>query len=96
MEIIPAFEPAIVNWIINTYQPFITSENKKFKVMIRSTGYTGLIIGRDIIRNHIQKKLEASEKDLITLLVYTSVIVTISFNNWTNINNLLIFAINSK
>jgi hypothetical protein len=70
----------MVNWIIDICQPFTTSENKKFKAMVRSTGYTGPIIGGDIVANCVNKKLEASEKDLITLLERTSVIVAISFD----------------
>jgi hypothetical protein len=64
--------------------------------MIRSIGYTRLIIGGDTVKNRIQKKLEAFEKDLIALLTRTLVIVTISFDNWTSTNNLSMFAINGK
>jgi len=64
--------------------------------MIRSTGYTRPIIRGDIIANRVNKKLEASEKDLIALLERTSVIVAISFDGWTSTNNLSMFAMNGK
>ena len=95
-EDIPDFEDAMVEWIIDTCQPFTTSEKPKFKAMIRSTGYTGKIIGGDTITKRIHGRVEVSENDLIALLDRTCVTIAISFDGWTSTNNLSMFAINGK
>ena len=80
-EDIPDFEDAMVEWIIDTCQPFTTSEKPKFKAMIRSTGYTRKIIRGDIITKRILGRVEVSENDLIALLDRTYVIITILFDS---------------
>ena len=48
--------------------------------MIRFTKYTRKIIRGDIIMKHILSRVKVSENDLITLLDYTYVIITILFD----------------
>jgi hypothetical protein len=86
----------MVNWIIDTCQAFITTENEKFRTMICSTGYTKEIIRADAISNRIYDRVQASKIDIIDLLEYTCSTVAILFNGWSSINNLSIFAINGK
>ena len=95
-EDIPDFEDAMVDQIIDTCQPFTTLEKTKFKVMIRSTGYTRKIIRGDTIAKRILSRVKVSKKDLITLLDHTCVIIAILFDGQTSTNNLLMFAINGK
>ena len=95
-EELPEFEEAMVDWIIKTCQPFTTSESDKFKVMIRSTGYTRSIVKGDTIASRVHNRVEVSKKDLIDLLDRTCVTVALLFNSWTSLNNLSMFAVNSK
>jgi hypothetical protein len=64
--------------------------------MIRFTGYTGPIIGGDIIAKYILSRVEVSENNLVALLNNTCNIIAILFDRWISINNLSIFAINGK
>ena len=77
---IPPFNEALVNWIIKTCQPFITSKSTKFKVIIRFAKYTRNIIKEDIIANCVYIRVKAFKRDLIFLLNYTCAIVAILFN----------------
>jgi hypothetical protein len=95
-EELPPFEDAIVEWIINTCQPFTVSKTKKFKVMIKSAGHTRKIVKADTISSRVYKKLEVCEKDLIALLERTCSTVALSFDGWTSTNNLSMFAMNGK
>jgi hypothetical protein len=81
-EDIPEFEDSMVDWIVDTCQLFTTSEKEKFKVMIRSAGYTGKIVGGDTIAKRIPVlgRVEVAEKDPISLLGRTCVTITISFD----------------
>jgi hypothetical protein len=64
--------------------------------MIRSTGYIKEIIRADAISNRIYNRVQASKIDIIDLLERTCSTVAISFDSWSSINNLSIFAINGK
>jgi len=90
------FEDAMVNWIIDACQAFTTTENEKFRTMIRSTGYTKEIIRADAISNRIYDRVQATEMDIIDLLERTCSTVAISFDGWSSTNNLSIFAMNGK
>ena len=52
------FEDAMVNWIIDACQAFTTTENEKFRTIIRSTGYTKEIIRADAISNRIYDRCD--------------------------------------
>jgi len=95
-EDIPDFEDAMVDWIVDTCQPFTTSEKTKFRVMIRSAGYTGKIVGGDTVAKRVLGRVEVSENDLIALLDRTCVTIAISFDGWTSTNKLSMFAMNGK
>jgi len=86
----------MVNWIIDTCQPFTVTETPKFKVMIRSVGYTGKIVKGDVITDQVTQRLIISERDLLSLLERTCTTVAISFDGWISTNNLSMFAINSR
>jgi hypothetical protein len=92
----PEFEEAMVDWIIDTCQPYTITETTKFRVMIKAAGYTGKIVKGDTIAERVQDKFEASEKDLISLLDRTCTTLAISFDGWTSTNNLSMFAMNGK
>jgi hypothetical protein len=70
----------MVNWIIDTCQLFTTSEKPKFKLMIRSAGYTRQIIRGDTITKRVLSRVEVSESDLVALLNTTCNIIAISFD----------------
>ena len=86
----------MVNWIIDTCQPFTITEIPKFKVIIKTAGYTGKIVKGDTIAQRIQDKFVVCKKDLISLLDRTCITLAISFDGWTSTNNLSIFAMNGK
>jgi hypothetical protein len=86
----------MVDWIVNTCQPFTVTEIPKFKVIIRSIGYTGKTVKGDAIADRVTQRLIVSERDLLSLLERTCITVAISFDGWTSTNNLSIFAINGK
>jgi hypothetical protein len=93
---LPPFEDAIVDWIIDTCQPFTVTKSTKFKVIIKSTEHTRKIVKADTIADRVYKRLEVSKEDLIDLLDCTCTTVAISFDGWTSTNNLSMFAMNSK
>jgi len=62
--------------------------------MIRSTGYHGFIPKADAIAKRIKDRLEVTQKDLITLLDSTYVIVALSLDGWTSQNDISIFVVN--
>jgi hypothetical protein len=43
----------MVNWIIDTCQPYTITETTKFRVMIKAAGYTGRIVKGDIIAERV-------------------------------------------
>lgn len=92
----PEFEEAMVDWIIDTCQPYTVTEVKKFRAMIKAAGYTGRIVKGDTIAERVQAKSEMSEKDLTSLLDRTCSTLAISFDGWTSTNNLSMFAMNGK
>ena len=92
----PPFEDAMVEWIIDTCQPFTVTETTKFKVMIKAVGYTGKIVKGDAISAQVYQKLKVYKKNLIALLDHTYLTVAISFDGWTSTNNLSMLAMNGK
>jgi hypothetical protein len=86
----------MVDWIIDTCQPFTVTETTKFKVIIKSAGHSGKIVGADTVSNRVFERVVVSEKDLVSLLERTASTVAISFDGWTSTNNLSMFAINGK
>jgi hypothetical protein len=50
---IPPFKEALVNWIIETCQPFTITETESYKVIIKAAGYYNNIIKADTLTIYI-------------------------------------------
>jgi hypothetical protein len=96
VENTPPFEEALVNWIVETCQPFTVTETKSYKIMMKAAGYTNNIIKAEAITRRIYDRAAIADKDLIGLLDRTCSTVALSFDGWTSLNNLSMLAINGS
>lgn len=91
---IPPFKEAIVDWVIETCQPFVVTKSASFKTMIKAAGYTGSIVKGDAIAARVTDRVATCEKSLVNLLERTCSTVALSINGWTSLNDLSILAVN--
>lgn len=89
-----SFEDSMVNWVVNTFQPFTITETNSFQKIIKATGYTQKIIKGDIVTSRVYAKVEVAKANLTSLLNRTCIIITLSLDSWTSLNKLTILGVN--
>jgi hypothetical protein len=91
---IPPFKEALVNWIVETCQPFTVTETESYKVMIKAAEYHNNIVKTDTLTTRVHDRVLAPDKDLVVLLDQTCSTIALSFDGWTSLNKLSMLAIN--
>ena len=65
---IPSFKEALVNWIIETCQPFTITKTESYKVIIKAAGYYNNIIKANTFTIQVHNRVIILDKDLVILL----------------------------
>jgi hypothetical protein len=66
--------------MVYTCQPFITTDNRYFTRMLRSSSYIKWILKKTVIKSRIKARIAEIDKELAALLLKTATIVALSLD----------------
>ena len=95
-EELPSFKDGLVDQMVYTCQPFITTDNRYFTRILRSNNYIEQILKKTVIKSRIKARIAEIDKELAALLLKTATIVALSLDGQTSQNGLTILALNIR
>lgn len=93
---VPEFNEALLDWIVDTNQPFTATEQERFRAMMEAAGTICVIPKADDITRQIHQRIDLIRSDLKELLARTCNTIALSLDSWTSNNDICIFAINGR
>jgi hypothetical protein len=87
-------EQSLVNWVADTFVPFVSIEHPSFHQVIEAHSGTPSVRCGDTVKNHIMKQADSSYKDLRAELEANCSTISLTWDGWTSpVRNIPILAI---
>ena len=87
-------EQSLVNWVADTFVPFVSIEHPSFHQVIKAHSGTPSVRCGDTVKNHVMKQAEASYNDLRAELEANCSTISLTWDGWTSpVRNIPILAV---
>ena len=87
-------EQSLVNWVADTFVPFVSIEHPSFRQVIEAHGGTPSIRCADTVKNYVMKQADSSYKDLQAELEANCSTISLTWDGWTSpVRNIPILAV---
>jgi hypothetical protein len=79
-----SLEQSLVNWVANTFVPFVSIKHPSFHQVIEAYSGTPSIRCGDTVKNYVMKQADSSYKDLRAELKANCSTISLTWDGWTS------------